>query len=255
MNILFTICARAGSKGVRGKNVRCFCGIPLVYYTVAAFEEYKTKYGLADKIHLAVNTDSELLIEQLNSIETEYVLIERKESLAGDVIAKKDVIKDTLLEMEQLKGTAYDTVVDLDLTSPLRTAEDINGTLQTLLEDIDADISYSVTEARRSPYFNMVSENENGYYTTVLPSAFVARQQTPACYDMNASIYAYRKEYLLSSRLNDRKALIWVMRDTGILDIDSEEDLKLMEVIAQYLFTEIPEYGFMLEKIKNYHSK
>ena len=167
----------------------------------------------------------------------------------------KDVIKDTLLEMEQLKGTAYDTVVDLDLTSPLRTAEDINGTLQTLLEDIDADISYSVTEARRSPYFNMVSENENGYYTTVLPSAFVARQQTPACYDMNASIYAYRKEYLLSSRLNDRKALIWVMRDTGILDIDSEEDLKLMEVIAQYLFTEIPEYGFMLEKIKNYHSK
>ena len=183
MNILFTICARAGSKGVRGKNVRCFCGIPLVYYTVAAFEEYKTKYGLADKIHLAVNTDSELLIEQLNSIETEYVLIERKESLAGDVIAKKDVIKDTLLEMEQLKGTAYDTVVDLDLTSPLRTAEDINGTLQTLLEDIDADISYSVTEARRSPYFNMVSENENGYYTTVLPSAFVARQQTPACYD------------------------------------------------------------------------
>ena len=102
MNILFTICARAGSKGVRGKNVRCFCGIPLVYYTVAAFEEYKTKYGLADKIHLAVNTDSELLIEQLNSIETEYVLIERKESLAGDVIAKKDVIKDTLLEMEQL---------------------------------------------------------------------------------------------------------------------------------------------------------
>lgn len=71
---------------------------------------------------------------------------------------------------------------------------------------------------------------------------------------MNASIYAYRRDYLLSSRINDRRALIWVMEDTGILDIDSEHDLKLMEVIAEYLFTGNSEYKSILEIAKKYHN-
>lgn len=164
MNILFTICARAGSKGVKGKNTRQFCGRPLVHYTMAAYEAYWIKHCPADRIDLAVNTDSGLLKEQMKDTGIGCIFVERKKFLAGDTVAKKDVIKDTLKETERLNGAVYDIVVDLDLTSPLRTVQDIEGTIQALLEDQGADISYSVTEARRSPYFNMVSQNESGYY-------------------------------------------------------------------------------------------
>lgn len=236
MNILFTICARAGSKGVKNKNTRLFCGKPLIYYTAAAFEEYRLKCGTADRISLSVNTDSDLLLRQLDNTGIDYLYVKRKDSLAGDVVSKKDVIKDTLVNSEKLGHMRYDIVADLDLTSPLRTVQDIDGTIKVLAEDDGADIAYSVVQARRSPYFNMVSENEDGYYNTVIKSGFVARQQAPGCYDMNASIYAYRRDYLLSERLYERKALIWTMKDTGILDIDSEDDFKLMEIIAEYLF-------------------
>ena len=117
MNILFTICARAGSKGVKGKNTRLLCGRPLAYYTIAAFEEYKIKYPDTQKISLAVNTDSELLNEQINHTGIEYLSVERKDSLAGDIVAKKDVIKDTLKEAEQLSNVeVYEKDVFINIT-------------------------------------------------------------------------------------------------------------------------------------------
>lgn len=235
MNILVTICARAGSKGVKSKNIRNFCGKPLLYYTLAAYRDFcKNKSEKIGNIQLALNTDSQELIRQMNDAGEDYILIERDGSLAGDTVAKFDVIKDTLIKAETIKHTVYDVVLDLDLTSPIRIWEDIAGTLDALFQHDDADISYSVTEARRSPYFNMVSKKENGFFGTVLESNAVARQQVPDCFDMNASIYAYRKEYLMTGTMHQRNAVIWVMKDTGILDIDNEGDLELMEVIFKH---------------------
>lgn len=250
MNILFTICARAGSKGLKSKNILNFCGEPIVNFTLAAYQlflnTYKPEY---ENILLAVNTDSTELIEQINKTSLDYIYIEREENLAGDNIAKIDVIKDTLLKSESVNNIKYDIVIDLDLTSPLRTVEDIKGTLDSLLSCKESDISFSVTESRRSPYFNMVCEKENGYFDKVIEAEYVCRQQVPICYDMNASIYAYRREYLLSKRKGNRKAVIWQMEDTAVLDIDCEADLKLMETIASYLFS-LGNYKALREEIK-----
>ncbi len=236
MNILFTICARAGSKGVKSKNTRLFCGYPLVYYTLSAYQVFAEKYGREyGRIQLAVNTDSDALIEQMEQSGIDYIRIPRKNDLAGDRVAKIDVIRDTLLQMEEKEAIIYETVLDLDLTSPLRTVNDIKGTLEALWQRTDADISYSVTESRRSPYFNIVCEKENGFFNTVIPSGFVARQQAPACYDMNASIYAYGREYLLSGRGDEEcSAVIWKMEDRAVLDIDSEDDYELMGLLEAH---------------------
>ena len=185
---------------------------------------------------MAVNTDSEMLFEQMNALDIVYVPVQREDSLAGDVVGKKDVIKDTLIKCEQKMQTVFDTVIDLDLTSPLRTVDDVKGTLDSLLENKDADISFSVTGSRRSPYFNMVEKKEDGYYRTIVATKYTTRQQAPVCYDMNASIYAYDRKYLLNDNAFERKAVIWNMADTGVLDIDSEEDLELMEVIGKFMF-------------------
>lgn len=249
MNILFTICARAGSKGVAGKNAKIFCKRPLVMYTLAAYSLFCEKYGKqAENICLAVNTDSELLKQQIDKSGIEYLSIPRAEELAGDMVGKLDVICDTLRKSEEKTGLCFDVLVDLDLTSPLRTVADIEGTLNALLNDENADKAFSVTEARRLPYFNMVKQNEEGYYQTVIKTDFVARQQAPVCYDMNASIYAYRRDYVFDFKGKESKNLIWVMEDSGVLDIDSEKDFELMEIVGAYFYEKKEQYA----EIMNY---
>lgn len=235
MNILFTVCARAGSKGVAGKNVRMFCGNPLVYYTLEIYEKYVKKYGDNQNIiDLAVNTDSERLLEQINTKGIKYIFVKRKDALAGDIVAKGDVICDTLLEAERIKNCEYELIVDLDITSPLRNLEDVEGTINQVIQDKKCNFAYSVVESRRSPYFNMVCKNETGFYDRVILSNYTARQQTPECFDMNASIYVYARDYLLNMSIENRHALVWKMKDSVVLDIDSESDFEIMEVLTKY---------------------
>ena len=255
MNILTTICARAGSKGVKSKNTRDFAGYPLAYYTLSAYSLFVKEFGNSyDTLHLAVNTDSTVLLEQLDKTNISYDYIPRKEDLGGDYVSKADVIKDTMLAMEEKYGITYDYVLDLDLTSPLRMAKDIEGVLQVLIADNNADMSYSVTDSRRLPFFNMVMKKENGYYDNVIQSTYVSRQQAPQCFDMNASIYAYRRAFLLNTSpeaLAGCKALIWPMVDTAVLDIDSEKDLELMEYLSNFFFEKYEELRQVKDDIIN----
>lgn len=238
MNFLFTICARAGSKGAVGKNVRMFCGKPLVYYTLEIYKKYLEKHKhTGDRIELAVNTDSELLLEQIQSKDSKFIFVERKKELAGDIVAKSDVIKDTLLEAERLTGKKFDLVVDLDITSPLREVEDVEGTIAKVICNKQCNFAYSVVEARRNPYFNIVCKDETGFFDRVISSDYTARQQLPECFDMNASVYAYSREYLLDMCKENRFAMVWEMQDNAVLDIDSDSDFELMEVLAQYYWS------------------
>ena len=237
MNILFTICARSGSKGVAGKNVRIFCGKPLVHYTLEIYEKYlRNNKNDKNEIELAVNTDSQRLLEQIDRKGTKYIFIERKEELAGDIAAKGDVIRDTLLEVEKIRRKKYDLVVDLDITSPLRSLSDIEGIIKIVMENEACNFAYSVVESRRNPYFNMVCKNEKGFYDRVIPSGYTARQQLPECFDMNASIYVYAREYLMDMCTENRFAMIWKMADSAVLDIDSESDFEIMEILTKYFW-------------------
>ncbi len=240
MNLLFTICARAGSKGVKGKNIRNFLELPIVYYTLSAYQMFANRYREDyEKMVLAINTDSEELIEQLKRTKIEYIVIPRQEILAGDIVAKTDVIKDTVKQTENLSNMKFEVVIDLDVTSPLRRKEDIKGVIETLVRNKESDVAFSVADSRRSPYFNMVCENSDGFYEVMIRKGYVSRQQAPKCYDMNASIYAYRREFILNDTtysVFDGKAVVWKMTDTGILDIDNEEDFELMEILAKYFY-------------------
>ena len=70
MNILFTLCGRAGSKGVRGKNARDFMDIPLCWYSMAGIALYIQRYKSEnDNIDIVLNTDSEDLIKLVESVE------------------------------------------------------------------------------------------------------------------------------------------------------------------------------------------
>lgn len=239
MNILFTLCGRAGSKGVKGKNARDFLDVPLVWYSMANIALYMEKYGQGDDIKVVLNTDSEPLKDLVRKVkDVPVTIIHREESLAGDRVPKVAVILDSVNKAEEAFAQKFDMVVDLDITSPLRTVEDVKHAIDRKKQRNDVDVVYSVAPSRRNPYFNMVKE-ENGFFLKAIPSNFTTRQEAPVFYDMNASIYAYSPDALRNKEhatfFNSGCDAI-VMKDTGILDIDSEEDYELMQVLARYLF-------------------
>lgn len=249
MNILFTLCGRAGSKGFKNKNLKTFLDVPLVYYSVAAIGGCMEKHT-DDIMDVVLNTDSEELIEIVASQKkVGFEVIYREAALGGDTVPKVAVIKDCLVRMEILKNRKYDMVVDLDITSPLRTIYDIENVIQKKKKSKDADVVFSVTNARRNPYFNMV-KRDGKFYSKAITSNYTARQQAPEFFDMNASIYAYDVNALMNKEpgifFNDKCDII-VMKDTGILDIDSEEDFQMMQVIAGYLFEKDKEFRELKE--------
>ena len=246
MNILFTLCGRAGSKGVKGKNARDFLDIPLVWYSMAGIATYIKKYVKAeDKVNVVLNTDSKDLMNLVRQVkDLDVTIFERDESLAGDRVPKVAVILDCLTRAKAKFEVDYDMVVDLDITSPLRTVQDVKNAIDRKAQRPEVDVVYSVAPSRRNPYFNMVKE-ENGFFCQAIPSNYTSRQEAPVFYDMNASIYAYSAQALQNKEqdtfFNDGCDAI-LMADTGILDIDSEEDYELMQVIAKYLFEKKTEY-------------
>ena len=253
MNLLFTVCGRAGSKGIKSKNTQPFLGYPLPYYTFSAIDLFVKSHGHKyDKITVAVNSDSGELINLLEQTTVKFESVTRKREQATDNASKVAVIKDTMLECQKDGRTIFDIVVDLDITSPLRTLEDIELTIMALQQNPQADLSFSVTNSRRNPYFNMVNE-EDGFYGRVVKSQFNTRQQAPVIYDMNASIYAYRNSFLKAESTKcvfDGKAVIHVMKDTAVLDIDSEDDLRLMKVIAQHFYNNNKKYSDIKDNVK-----
>jgi CMP-N,N'-diacetyllegionaminic acid synthase len=256
MNILFTLCGRAGSKGVKGKNVRDFLDIPLAWFSLAGIALYiKNNAKQGDRMDIALNTDSEDLIQIIQRVkDLNVMLLRRDESLGGDRVPKVSVILDCLTRAEKEAAIHYDMVVDLDITSPLRTVNDIKHAVERKRERSEVDVVFSVTGARRNPYFNMVKE-ENGFFTKALAATFTTRQECPAFFDMNASIYAYSPKALREkdhpSFFNTNCDAV-LMKDTGILDIDSEEDYELMQVIAKYFVENLQEYKEIYEYAKEW---
>ena len=250
MRILFTICGRAGSKGIKNKNLKQFCGKYLAHYTVSTIDLYLKRHPEI-QYDIVVNSDSHELLNLVSDNGLREVSqIVRDENLAGDSIGKIAVINDCLSRMEERYGLRYDMVIDLDITSPLRTVEDLEKVIETQTQT-GADVTTTVATARRNPYFNQVKKTEHGY-KQVIESNFTARQQAPKIFDMNASIYAYRPKFLATGKgVLEGYCEVVEMYDTGILDLDHENDFELMEVLAGYLFKTRDEFREVYQQIPN----
>lgn len=249
MKLLFTICGRAGSKGIKNKNLKEFLGYPLPFYTISAIDLF-IKNNRQYECDIVLNTDSADLIDLFrNKVTLPIHIVEREPKLGEDTTPKVHVIQNSYTVLKERLKKDYDIVVDLDITSPLRTLKDLENLVEKKLNS-DADVVFSVTDSRRNPYFNMVMKTEKGY-DRVIRSNFNARQEAPEIFDMNASMYAYSPEFLTSGKgIFEGKCNVIKMMDTAVLDIDHENDFELMEVVASYLFNKNQSMNLIKENIK-----
>lgn len=230
MNILITICARGGSKGIPGKNVKKINGKPLIAYTIELAKQVREKLDA----NISISTDDTEIknVAESFGIITKY---DRPASLATDQAGKIDTIKDLLRFEEEIIQNRYEYILDLDVTSPLRNIYDIQESFKIISKNKKAETLFSVNPAHRNPYFNMVEENIDGFYSLVktnLNGSLMTRQSAPKVFDLNASFYWYKRFFFDTDSKSPitQNSLIYEMPHV-CFDLDHQIDFDFMEYL------------------------
>ncbi|MCM1719092.1 cytidylyltransferase domain-containing protein [Bacteroides ovatus] len=231
MKILVTICARGGSKGIPGKNIKVINGRPLIWYTIQTARQFQKE---VEGVDIVLSTDSEEIIKVANEcgLKSDY---KRPDYLANDTCGKVDAIKDAVLHYEAQFNQKYDYILDMDVTSPLRNVDDLKAALEIFEKETGAINLYSVSPASRNPYFNMVEKKANGFYNLVKDDVLsLSRQTAPVVYEQNASFYFYRREFFdlgYKSTDTDRSTIYLVPHIC--FDLDNPLDFEIMSFLLE----------------------
>ncbi len=224
--ILCVIPARAGSKGLPGKNIKKLLGKPLIAYSI----EHARGSKYIDRT--IVSTDSKKIAEVARNLGAEVPFL-RPKRLAKDKSSTINVLLHAIDWMEKREKFAFDILVLLHVTTPLRNAKDIDRSIELLFKK-KTDNIFSVTEAHRNPYFNMVEFNKSGKITLVKKGRYTSRQSAPDVFDMNSSIYVWWKDVLKNRKsLFSKTTRIYLMPKERSIDIDDYIDFKVAEMLLK----------------------
>ena len=224
-NNIAIICARGGSKGVPGKNIRDIAGMPLIAHTIIQAQNTQIFS------HVVVSSDDDDIL----AVAKKYgaTTLKRPAEMATDEAGVMPAVEHCLAHIEAQESVEFDLICLLQTTSPLRTADDILGAA-TQLKNGDKDNIFSVCEASASPYYNMVERDADGKIALCKNADFVRRQDAPAVYELNGAIYIWKR----ASFMNGAKVLgdnsdMYVMSPERSVDIDAEFDFQISQFLME----------------------
>lgn len=226
MKAMAFIFARGGSKGLPGKNIRPLAGKPLIAWSI---EQARAVQRIERVI---VSTDS----QEIAGVARQYgaeVPFMRPEELARDTSPEWLAWQHALNYLLETEGNLPDVMVSIPTTAPLRLPLDIEDCLDEYKKG-DVDMVITVTDANRSPYFNMVKENTDGTVGLVIPpqAAVARRQDAPTVYDMATVAYVTSPEFVMmhQSTFEGRVRAVHVPLERAI-DIDTLLDFQIAECL------------------------
>ena len=222
MSTIATICARGGSTGLPGKNIRPLDGKPLIVHTI---EHALQSPGVE---HVFVSTDDKIIAAVARAAGA-LVPFMRPAELATSTAAKLPVIQHLVAGVEAL-GIQVERVLDLDPTSPLRELSDVQACFDLLT--LETGVVITGYPAEKNPYFNMVELNTHGQAGLCkAPIGCVSsRQHAPAVYAMNASIYVWWC-HTLDKGIWGNVVRLHIMPRERSIDVDTLIDFQLVELL------------------------
>lgn len=227
--IIAIICARGGSKGVPGKNIKELLGKPLIAYTLEQIRQ-------APEVDRLIVSTENITIRDIAIQYGAEVPALRPESLATDTTPTDAVLVHALGQAEAHYCEIYDIVMTCDVSNPLRTPQDITHALDTLINIPGTKAVLSVVESAKNPYYNMLEVNPNGFATVSkkLNKPITRRQDAPVVYAANAGMYAIWKEVLLTEKtFLTNRTKIFIMPPETAFDIDRPLDFELVTFLMQ----------------------
>jgi len=217
MEVVGLISARAGSKGIPGKNIAPLAGKPLVHWTLEAARESRV---LGEVV---VSTDSDAVAEAVAPFEPR--ILRRPAELATDETPMRDVIAHALGELGHC-----DVLVLLQPTSPLRRARHIDEAAELLL-GTGADSVVSVVEVphRYRPGSLMALDGER--LVPVAGGGQATRQEKPLVYARNGPAILALRRPAVGADLYGGDCRPYLMRPEDSVDVDEPFDLELAEFL------------------------
>lgn len=219
--ILAVIPARSGSKSVKDKNIRPLGGRPLMAWSIKA--------GLAckqiDKVVVSTDSDKYAQLAKFYGAE----VINRPAELAQDETPMVEVLQ------HALKTYPAEIVVLLDPTSPFRQIKDIETCLEKIKEP-ETDSVVTVTEAEHNPFFIMGTIDNNDYWQYPLiktKNLITRRQEAPKVWQLNACVYAIKKETIVQGKIFTLKTKAVIMPPERSVHIDTKLDFKFAEFLLK----------------------
>ena len=227
MNYIALICARGGSKGLPGKNIRPLNGTPLIGWSIKIAKEIERVS------RVIVSTDS----KEIAKIALEYgaeVPFMRPENLALDNSPEWSVWRHAINYLENQQSEKIDALVVLPVTAPLRSIRDVNKCID-LFEKGGTDSVITVSESNRNPYFNMTSNDSKGYSSLVIQSdkGITRRQDAPEVFDMATVAYVVDTNFIkeFNGIFEGRVKNVVIPRERAV-DIDNMIDFKIAECLS-----------------------
>jgi CMP-N,N'-diacetyllegionaminic acid synthase len=233
--IVAIIPARAGSKGLPGKNLRLLGGMPLVGH---AIELAKRSHSVS---RVVVSTDSSEIADVSRAFGAEVPFL-RPQELAQDDTDMWSVVRHALEEIDPDRGR-YEAVLLLQPTSPIRLPEDAERAVELLYGRADADGVIGVSEPSENPIWSAMVERE-GILEPLLPGAgrYVRRQDVPRVVNVNGLLYLWRAQHVRAHdrQPDDGRYLGLDVSSHRAIDIDTEADLEAAELLLREGIVRLP---------------
>ncbi len=222
------ILARAGSKGLPGKNIMPFLGKPLITWSI--------EHGLVcpDVTDVIVSTDSDDIADISRQAGARVMM--RPDALATDTAMPKDAMRHHLKELSK-ENINPDIVVLLQPTSPLRQPQDITACVSAItVEHYDSAATF--VKSPSSPYRAWL-DAEHGPEPFVQDyDPWLPRQKLPTTYSLSGAVYAVRTDVFLADASHSflpAKCKIVTIPPERSIDIDTALDLKIAETVGCWL--------------------
>jgi CMP-N,N'-diacetyllegionaminic acid synthase len=219
--ILGLITARAGSQRVNRKNMRLLAGRPLISYTIDA----ATQSSLLDRVVLSTDCPIIANLARQNDVEVPFM---RPPGLAGSTSRVIDATLHALQALETHDAYRPDAVMLLQPTSPFRTCEDIDQTIEMFTLSRRSKAVVSVTTDSHHPFLSRGIDDKGAL--TSLPGFSPWHQDLPPTFRINGAVYLVRTKTLRRTRnWSPDHALAYLMPAERSFDIDTERDFMLAQ--------------------------
>lgn len=226
--ILAIIPARGGSKGLPGKNIKPLFGKPLIGWTI---EQAKASQYISE---IFISTDS----QEIADITEEFgvsVSELRPAELANDTATSASFIIYTIEKLRD-EGKEFDYIILLEPTSPLRTVDDIDSSIETLLSNPNAESIVGVCKVESSHPAFMVKQTGSGFLQPYLDeNSVIRRQDIEDLYYFEGTVYVSKTEaFLKKQSFYHEKTLPFLIPKSRSFEIDDSEDWLIVESIVEY---------------------
>ena len=233
--ILCIIPARAGSKGLPGKNIRELAGLPLIIHSLKCAK-------LCSSIsRTVVSTYGNEIAELVKRYGGEAPFL-RPENLATDSSATLPVLQHSLEYIENEENSVYDFVVLLEPTGPTRLPEDIQKAVSLIETSREIDAVVTVSEPHFSPYWHFTEDKDCfGKLLFEKEPVHTRRQDLPKTYFINGLVYVFRRNFLKTTRdWTQGRVRLLPTPTERVVNIDTLQEFKTAEVLLKSGLIHLP---------------